>query len=398
MLKLLLDVAEWGLEHSHRQAADNALNAAARVLDKRERMYHVGRSKVDPAQLAQVILYRMLYMRPELLAWALEQVPRWQVTDYRVLVRFIDDCIYERPELIEVIRDARIVHQAPATTFRDLKDHLDFLETALTPEAREYGMYLRWYDHRYGTPDPEPELLDELLARLAAMLDGPALRKHAAWVLSRLVTRIRYQELPAVHQFMRERGETLPVVVWWNYRKFAPDVDVPKSMRFALPYAAPAKIESALADQIKQFATRHKREHEFVAEEQRREIADRESAKALKLGEQEAAAAKAAANGWKPDARTLAHYNKVLPQLRRDGSAGTLDLSSPYIYGMTNRMTFHNIEFEQTRDPRYKEYIERQEAAYEMILEHARMKYARQEAEAYARKSWLGRLLHKPRQ
>jgi DNA-directed RNA polymerase subunit RPC12/RpoP len=44
MLKLLLDVAEWGLEHGHRQAADNALNAAARVLDKRERMYHIGRS------------------------------------------------------------------------------------------------------------------------------------------------------------------------------------------------------------------------------------------------------------------------------------------------------------------------------------------------------------------
>ncbi len=392
MVKLLLDVAEWGLEHGHQQAAKGALNAAARILDKRERMYQVSRTKVDPVHLAGVILYRLLYMRPELVAWALEQVPRWQLKDYRILVRFIDDCTFERPDLIAAIRDARIVKQEPATTFREVVEHLDFLDGLLTPQAREYGMYL--FTYRQGKTDAEPELLPPILTRLSAMLDEPALRKLAAWELSRIVTSAVRQGLSEAHAFMRAHGDKLPAVVWWNYRKAAPGADIPTGMLFQLPYIPAEKYESELSRQLAQFSSGHEREFRYVGDEKRRVIAERESAETLALAEEKAKAAKDADEAWTPGPRALAYYRQLLSRLRAEGSAGVLHLASPYLYAIRNRMDFHRVEYAQTGDARYKDYIERHEAAYEMILEHARMKQARQEAEAYARKSWLGRLLH----
>jgi hypothetical protein len=390
MLKLLLDVAEWALAGGHEQTAERALNAAARILDMRERMHHVWRKRVDPELLGQVIMYRLLYLRPRLLAWALEQIPRWEV-DYRTLVRFVDDCVYERPDLIGAIRDARIAQPKPAANFREYLAHLDFLDTLLTPAAREYGMYLYVWLKRYEGSDDEPELLSAILPRLAAMLAQPELRHHAGWQLSQF---LRHSS-QAARDFMKEHGARMPVNVWWYYRKGEPAAPIPEQFLYTLPYDPPLPTESALARELEQFTTQHEREYEFRAQEERRLESEKASRDALQLGNEKAKAARQAAEQWHPDERAADYYQQALVQMRKEGSAGKINQASDFLYRFKHQLDMHYLEYDATGDPRYKDYIARHEAALEMIFEYERMKLAREQATNFAKKNWLGRLLHK---
>lgn len=394
-LKLLLDVAEWALVNHHPKAADNALNVGARILDKRERMSHVWRSRIDPERIAEVMLYRLLYLRNELLAWALEQVPRWQLTDYRVLARFIDDCAYERPELIGAVRDAWIARQKPATTFKEYTEHLDFLATLLTPAAREYGMYLYAYLCRDDRHDDNPELVSDILTRLAAMLDDPSLRKHASWQLAQIVRRVKWQDLSGVHDFMGEHGDRLPAVVWWSYRTGHPKAKLPEEVRLSLPYEeAPVQV-SPLLDELKKYKTRHERESEFLRQEDRRQTTATNAENALKVAREKIELMRKGAADWHPDERAAEFYGKAMADMREQGETGELSLASDFMYRLKHKLDMAYLEYDSCYDPRYKDYIEALEAQWETTVEFSRMRAAAQEATKYAGKSWLGRMLHK---
>jgi len=395
-LKLVLDVAEWALANGHGQAADNALTAAARMLDKRLKIGAPVSDQVDAERLAEVMLYRLLYLRPELLAWALEQIPRWQLNDYRKLARFIDDCAYERPELIGVIRDAWIVKQKPARTFKEYAEHLEFLDTLLTPAAREYAMYLYCYMGYAKSPDPNPELLLGILKRLGAMLDDAGLRKQAAWQLSQFVRRVGHDNLPCVPEFMREHGDRLPAYVWWSFRKGDPTAELPERANGAMPSEQEPTHDTPLSRELAKFRSRHDREHELRAQEQRREASESNAAHARVAAGEYLKEIRRELD-WRPDPRAEKFYRALLSDMRVAGEGGDVHRSSPFISEMKHKLDMALLEYDDCHDPRYKDYIEALEAAYDTRLELGRLREARKQASEFAGKSWLGRLLHKKR-
>jgi hypothetical protein len=376
MLKLLLELAEWGFSRSNRNVAASALKVAAQALDTREGMRHKSRQKVNRELLSRVLMYRLLYLPPRLLAWALEQVPRWRIEDYRTLARFIDDCAFERPELIATIRDARIARPAPSQSFAEYLKHLEFVESLLSPQGREYAMYLHSYRAEGGRPDPQPELLRPILVHLLPTLTDTDLRCHAGFDIAQLAKQLESQPLPALDEFMKQHGDKMTAYPALIYRRFSPHAATQAEPALESPQQPHSKTEPDPAFDSAEFRTEHPRESEFLREEERREIARPAAVAALRL-----AAEKVSNSGsWNPDAKTSAHYDRILREQRSAGAAGDLDLSSPYLHQHVQRISMHWLEYDQTRDPRYKAIIEQHETALEAILDQARKKHARKRA------------------
>ena len=98
-LKLLLDSADYA---ATRGGIDYACAALWAINTMMERHY------ARRVMLAEIVLYRLLYLRGPVQAWAMELVKGQLGLGVRfptpTLLRFMDDCACERPEFIPHIR------------------------------------------------------------------------------------------------------------------------------------------------------------------------------------------------------------------------------------------------------------------------------------------------------
>lgn len=380
MLKLLLELAEWAQAKGFEPLCETVLSVAAQSLDFREGMYQQGRDSVDRESLSEVLLYRLLYLPPRLLDWVLEQVPRWQIHDYRVLARFIDDCMFERPELVQRIRDARIAKPKPATSLAEYLAHLEFVSTLLSPEAREYAMYLHTYHPHAGRSDEPRELQQPILDQLLPMLSEPRLRKHIGFDLAQLIKSMNQTDLQAMRTFLEENTSAVSAYALTTFRKHtASELTIKYSVE---PSASSQSVGSESTP------TTHKRESEFMREEARLSIAKTAADKAHELGKDRARRIESQSSSWNPLPKAQGHYQRILLEQRRDGLGGALHMSSPFVHDHVHRIQMHWLEYEQTFDPRYKDIIERHELALEFVLDAARQEFARSQATKLAGRPW----------
>ncbi|MFI5358003.1 MAG: hypothetical protein ACHQ4G_11780, partial [Opitutales bacterium] len=128
-LKLLLDTADYA---GTRGAVKYACSALWGINTMIERNY-AGRLR-----LAEIVLYRLLYLRGPVQAWAIELAQGQMGLGCRfptpTLLHFIDDCAAERPELVPHI--VRCFYDGLAATEGEYVGRFEFLKTLLTPPAK----------------------------------------------------------------------------------------------------------------------------------------------------------------------------------------------------------------------------------------------------------------------
>lgn len=127
-LKPLLDAADAAWREGDRLRTGMALWAAQTLL---------GRNYPEHPGLAQIILYRLMYVSGPVLGWALRFLQGQGGIGYRyptdVLVRFIDDCAAEKPTLVPEIEKG--IYASPKSD-GELRALLDLFGTLRTPEAK----------------------------------------------------------------------------------------------------------------------------------------------------------------------------------------------------------------------------------------------------------------------
>ncbi|MEZ6188432.1 MAG: ankyrin repeat domain-containing protein [Planctomycetota bacterium] len=209
-LKPLLDAADLLDRAGAARLASTALWAANTLL---------GRRYPDHDALAEVILYRVLYLQGQPLAWAIDFLGGQSVVRYvypvGTLLRFLDDCAAERPELCHEIR--RGIRADAFAHESDYAARLDLFEGLRSDAARAALL---------ATLEPPPAGCSlRQLRRAAALcgeaLDAPALLEGATQALVRLC------DGPAgaspLLPLVRERGDALPEAVRREVLKRLPD-------------------------------------------------------------------------------------------------------------------------------------------------------------------------------
>ncbi|MCA8920297.1 MAG: ankyrin repeat domain-containing protein [Planctomycetes bacterium] len=209
-LKPLLDAADALAQAGALRLACTALWAANTLL---------GRNYPEHPVLSEVILYRVIYLHGVPLAWALEFVSgRGAVRfEYPVetLLRFLDDCSAERPELVEEVQQA--VRSEACANETDYGARLDLFSTLHSAPARE--TLLR-------TLEPPPagtslRMVRRAVDLCAGLLADATLGDAAAAALVRLC------DGPAgatpLAALVRAEGDALPEPVRRAFLKSVPD-------------------------------------------------------------------------------------------------------------------------------------------------------------------------------
>ena len=215
-LKLMLELAEYQLRHDRLEDAMHALHGAAMAM-RDYGMRH---------ELGDLMLYRLLYLDPPILAWVISgSIHSWQVDDYWRVVQLADDCAFERPELIPILID-RLGAPIPPKTFREYRALLDRVDELLSPQAREFALLKYLFYPDYAKPDPGMDDLDNILRRLAPLLDDPLFHKTVRTQIVRIIGQLKYQDLPPLHEFIRRHGESLPEHIRYRYLQQRPDTEL----------------------------------------------------------------------------------------------------------------------------------------------------------------------------
>ncbi|MBI3929117.1 MAG: ankyrin repeat domain-containing protein [Armatimonadetes bacterium] len=207
-LKLLLDAADVLGRRGASSLACTALLAANTL---------IGRNFGERARLAEIILYRLPYVSGPLLAWTLACLRGEHPLMYRypvdTLLRFLDDCAAERPQLVaEIVRGLGCDPLPDETEYRA---RLELSSQLLSTVARE------WFWRSLPPPPPGASLrLVSAAAGLAIpLLEDGALAEAASGALTRLFERT----IPAeIHRLVKARGDSLPESLRRGYLERVP--------------------------------------------------------------------------------------------------------------------------------------------------------------------------------
>jgi DNA-directed RNA polymerase subunit RPC12/RpoP len=210
-LKLLLDTADYA---GTRGAVEYACSALWAVNTMIERNY------ADRMRLAEIVLYRLLYLKGPVQAWAIELAKGQMGLGCRfptpTLLHFIDDCAAERPELVPHIRQCFYV--GLATTEAEFLNRLELVDQLLTIPAKTAAL-----EHLYAPPETASDAaVSKSLARLLDLTSDPnlgtaAIRAIVDWIDENLPLR------ECLHQMVRERGDALPEEIRRSYLRKMPD-------------------------------------------------------------------------------------------------------------------------------------------------------------------------------
>lgn len=132
-LKLLLDVAEYAVEHDQLDLAKDALQSVNLTLTSGANWAHFD-------LMSDVVAYRMLYLNDRILASVLKGMSMvWTAfLKPRVLARLVDDSAYERPELLGTLM--AVVASDRCSRVDDYLDYLEFVDSLFSPLARRVAL------------------------------------------------------------------------------------------------------------------------------------------------------------------------------------------------------------------------------------------------------------------
>jgi hypothetical protein len=223
-LKLLLDAADYA---GTRGAIEYACSALWGVNTMIERNY-AGRMR-----LAEIVLYRLLYLKGPVQAWAVE-LARGQMGlgcrfPANTLLHFIDDCAAERPELIPHICDAFYVGRANLEG--EFIERLNFMETLTSSQAKIAAL-----DHLYAPPpDTSNKTAKWALKKLIDLMNHPQLGPAAITAISTWIDDDDQEPRECLHDMVREIGDKLPAEIRRAFFRKVPNTPLLSPMDRNIP-------------------------------------------------------------------------------------------------------------------------------------------------------------------
>lgn len=210
-LKLLLDAADSAARAGAMDYAASALWAAH---------YIVERNYDEHPVISEIMLYRLFYLSPTVMGWVLQVFKSGEggyvFSDPYALLEFMDDCAFERPELVSFL--ATRPFAPDVTSQAELAERLAFVEARQSKTARAAALTVLT-----NIADVAPgEVLAAAVAFVDPWLDDPELCGAAATQLRRYIKAGRGIAPPLV-DLIRRRGHTLPEIVQREIHWKAPD-------------------------------------------------------------------------------------------------------------------------------------------------------------------------------
>ncbi len=196
-LKLLLDVADHAGQRGSTEYACAALWAVNCMFE---------RNYADRMRLAEVVLYRLLYLRGPVQAWALQLVQgqlglgcRFPTT---TLLHFIDDCAVERPELVPHLE--KCFYDRPAEDSAEWVERFDRIDTLYSDAAQSAAI-----QHLYAPPgDVSEKTFSSALDRLLTLAERPGLFEAVETAVAAMIDDNACQH-ESVHAMIRRHGDRL---------------------------------------------------------------------------------------------------------------------------------------------------------------------------------------------
>ena len=200
-MKLLLDAADAAARAGKTDYAANALWAAHYIIERNYDEHPV---------IAQIMLYRIFYLSPTVMGWVLHVIQSGEggyvFTDPYAFLEFMDDCAFERPDLVSFLASRPFAPEV--TTLTELATRLAFVGARLSKAARSAALTVLT-----NIADEAPgEVLAAALAFMDSWLDDPELCPAATTQLRRYIKRGDGMAAPLV-DLIRRRGHTLPEIV-----------------------------------------------------------------------------------------------------------------------------------------------------------------------------------------
>ncbi|HEY1923432.1 MAG TPA: hypothetical protein VGG44_11835 [Tepidisphaeraceae bacterium] len=210
-LKLLLDTADYAGTRGAQEYACCALWAVNTMIERN----YAGRMR-----LAEIVLYRLLYLRGPVQAWAIQLAQGQMGLGCRfptlTLLHFIDDCAAERPELVPFIM--KCFYHGDAATEAEYVHRLELLNELLTPPAKAAAI-----EHIYSPP---PEASDatvaKVLNKILSLTADPNLSSAAIKSITNLIDEDPIPR-PCIEAIIREHGDHLPEDIRRAYLKKVPN-------------------------------------------------------------------------------------------------------------------------------------------------------------------------------
>lgn len=200
-MKLLLDAADAAARTGAMDYAANALWAAHAII---ERNYD------DHPVIAQIMLYRLFYLSPTVMGWVLYVLQSGEggyvFKDPYALLEFMDDCAFERPELVSFL--ARRPYAPDVTTRAELSERLPFIEARLSKPAKAAAL-----NALANIAEEAPgEVLAAAVVFIEPWLDDPGLLDAATTQLRRYI-KAGDGIAPPLVQLIGRRGHSLPEIL-----------------------------------------------------------------------------------------------------------------------------------------------------------------------------------------
>jgi hypothetical protein len=244
-MKLLLDAADAAARSGAVDYAANALWAAHAIVERNVDEHPV---------IAQIMLYRLFYLSPTVMGWVLNVLRSGEggtvFSDPYALLEFMDDCAFERPELVSFL--AARPYAPPVTTLIEMSERLRFIEARFSKASKAAALTALT-----NIADEAPgEVLTAAVAFMDPWLDDPELCGAATTQLRRTIEAGEGIAPPLV-DLIRRRGHALPEILQREVHWKAPDNTLLDPTRIPPYYDGEpeATIEPAVAQALEAYDT-----------------------------------------------------------------------------------------------------------------------------------------------
>jgi hypothetical protein len=210
-MKLLLDAADAAARAGALDYAANALWAAHAIIE---------RNFDEHPAIAEIMLYRLFYLSPAPMGWILYVIQSGEggyvFKEPYALLEFIDDCAFERPELVSFL--ATRPYAPEVATLDELFERLKFVDARLSKPAKAASFVAL---ANIAAEAPE-EVLGKAVAFCDPWLDDPELCAAATTQLRRYV-KWGHGITPPLLGLIQRRGHSLPEIVQREVHWKVPD-------------------------------------------------------------------------------------------------------------------------------------------------------------------------------